>query len=307
MAKGQKKGRAKKPARAADGVKPKKTTAKKPEHVHTKLPGVLALAWQAVSIMAGFWKPFTGIFLIYLAANLLLASGLSVITANIAALREQVTYTSKFSQAWADFGSLASGAGWTGSDSSSALQSILFIIASLAFIWALRHLLSGEKITVKQAYYEGMAPLVPFILLIFLIILQVLPMTLGAAVLGIVATGAFGSVATVLFAAVFLLLTTWTLYMLSCSVIALYIATLPNMQPRQALASSKNLIRGRRWPVMRRLIFLPVLLFLTLALIFIPILLVVPPLAAPLFFILSALSVFAVHTYLYNLYRKLLA
>lgn len=243
----------------------------------------------------------------YLGLNLLLASGIGIIGSNITSLREQTSDQSRIGQAFTDFGSLAGGAGWSSTETNSALQSILFIIASLAVIWALRQLLAGEKVTVKQAYYLGMTPLVPFILLLFVIILQLLPMTIGAAILGIVSTGAFGVAATLVFAAAFLLLATWSIYMLSCSVIALYIVTLPEMRPRQALRSAKRLILGRRLSVMRRIMFLPLLILLALAVIFIPILLIIPPLAAPLFFIFSGLSVFVSHTYLYNLYRRLLA
>lgn len=318
MVKDAKKGRAKRTAKATVAAKKtatKKQAAKKPVKKEVKpavttslkLPGSFRLSGQALMILSTFWKPISGIFLIYLSLNLLLASGLSVISSNISALREEVAGQGRLDQALMDFGSLAGGAGWSGGETSSALQSILFIIASLAIIWALRQLLSGEKITVKQAYYQGMAPLIPYVLLTLVIIVQILPMTIGAALLGIVSTGAFGPVVTVIFTIAFLLLTTWTLYMLSCSVVALYIVTLPHMQPRQALRSAKNLVKNRRWAVMRRLIFLPFLILAAMAAIFIPILLIVPPLAAPLFFAAATLAVFIVHTYLYNLYRRLLA
>lgn len=311
MPKGEKAKRPKKSAQTKTISKSKKAVksrpAKKTVHVHAKLPGSLKLGWQSLSILNTFKWPLGGIFLVFLGLNLLFASGIGIIGSNITSLREDSSNTSRIGQAFTDFGSLAGGAGWSSAEASSALQSILFIIASLAIIWALRQLLAGEKVTVKQAYYLGMAPLVPFILLMFVIILQLLPMTIGAATLGIVSTGAFGVVATLIFAAIFLLLAIWSLYMLSCSVLALYIVTLPEMHPRQALRSAKRLILGRRLSVMRRIMFLPFLILLALAAIFIPILLVIPPLAAPLFFVFAGLSVFAAHTYLYNLYRRLLA
>lgn len=311
MPKGEKAKRPKKAAKPKTVSESKKAVkrrpAKKTVHVHAKLPGSLRLGWQSLSILNTFKRPLGGIFLIYLGLNLLFASGVGIIGSNITNLRENTSDTSRIGQAFTDFGALAGGAGWSSDQTSSALQSILFIIASLAVIWALRQVLAGEKVTVKDAYYKGMSPLVPFILLLFVIILQLLPMTIGAAILGIVSTGAFGVAATLIFAAVFLLLATWSLYMLSCSVLALYIVTLPDMHPRQALRSAKRLIIGRRLSVMRRLMFLPFLILLTLAAVFIPILLILPPLAAPLFFVFAGLSVFAAHTYLYNLYRRLLA
>lgn len=311
MPKGEKAKRPKKAAKTKSVSKSKKAIKSRPAqktvHIHAKLPGSLKLGWQSLSIFNTFRWPLGGIFLVYMGLNLLFASGIGIIASNITSLREQTSDQSRIGQAFTDFSSLAGGAGWSSAETSSALQSILFIIASLAVIWALRQLLAGEKVTVKQAYYLGMTPLIPFILLLFVIILQLLPMTIGAAILGIVSTGAFGVAATLVFAAAFLLLATWSLYMLSCSVIALYIVTLPEMRPRQALRSAKRLILGRRLSVMRRIMFLPLLILLALAVIFIPILLIIPPLAAPLFFIFAGLSVFVSHTYLYNLYRRLLA
>lgn len=311
MAKGEKTKRPKKSVAAKSVSKPKKITKKQApkliSHIHPRLPSSLRLGWQALQIINVFKKPIAGIFLIYLGLNLLLASGVSIISSNISVLKEEVANTDKLGQALSDFGSLTGGAGWSSDQASSALQTILFIIGSLAIIWALRQLVAGEKISVKQSYYQSTGQLIPFTLLIFVIILQLLPMTIGAAVLGIVATGAFGAIATVIFATLFLLLTTWSLYMLSCSVIALYIVTLPHMHPRQALRSAKKLVSNRRFAVMRRLIFLPFLMMAGLAVIFLPILLIFPPLAAPLFFMAATFSVFAAHIYLYNLYRRLLA
>lgn len=260
---------------------------------------------HSLRIMVRFWRPLGGIFLIYIILNLLLGNGLSAISSGISNLSQPPQETDRISQAAADFGSMLGG-GWGSAETGSAFQSILFVIVSLAFIWALRQLLAGEAISPKQAYYQGMGQFIPFVLIMFLIIVQLLPMTIGAAVLSIVSTGAFGPVVTVLFTILFLLLTTWTLYMLSCSVVALYAVTLPHMEPRQALRSCKSLVHGRRWIVMRRLILMPLVLLLAAAIIFIPILIILPPLAPPLFFIISAATVFFVHTYLYALYRRLL-
>lgn len=311
MSKGVSKKPAKKPAKAGASKKNAKAKIKAPthppSHIHARLPGGLKLAAQACTIIYAFKRTIFGIFLVYLALNLFFASGVGIIHSNITSLRTEVRDSGKFSQALNDLGSLTTGAGWSSSDAGSALQSFLFIIASLATIWALRQLLAGEHVSVKNAYYQGMAPLVPFILVIVVIIIQLLPMTIGAALLGIVASGAFGSAATVIFACLFLLLTSWSLYMLSCSVLALYIVTLPGMQPRQALQSSKKLIQDRRFAVMRRLLFLPLIFILIILAVFLPVLLIYPPLAAPLFFLAAMMSIFFGHTYLYNLYRRLLA
>jgi hypothetical protein len=55
----------------------------------------------------------------------------------------------------------------SGGSSQSGVGSLsaffLFVIGSLAFIWAIRHLAAGKIFKIRDAYYKGMYPLVPFI------------------------------------------------------------------------------------------------------------------------------------------------
>jgi hypothetical protein len=306
MAKGEKTSRSKKTAKKASSTRKKNAkTSVKSVHTHPKLPGSWRMAWQALLILKDFWRSLGLIILIFSLLNLVLASGLSAVIRNVNNLNLELA-GGRMDNALAQFGSLAGGSGATG-DSGSAVSSIIFIIASLAFIWALRQLLAGDKIKVKEAFYKGMAPLVPFIIILFVIILQLLPITITAALLGIIVSGAFGQAATVIFTILLFAAATWSLYMLASSVMALYISTLPDMQPLRALRSAKDLVRFRRLAVMRRLLMLPILMLLAFLLIFIPLLLIYPPVAAPLFFIAYTLAIFFSHTYLFNLYRWLLA
>jgi hypothetical protein len=58
--------------------------------------------------------------------------------------------------------------------------------------------------------------------------------------------------------------------------------------------------------VMRKVISLPLILLLVAAVIMVPIIIVITPLAQWIFFILTIFSLTATHTYMYNLYRELL-
>src|SRR5262249_33506988 len=138
------------------------------------------------------------------------------------------------SDAFSGYGSLIGGSSG-GGQADSTVQTFLLILESLVIIWALRQLLAGEVIKVKQAYYQSMSPLVPFLLVLGVIILQLIPLTLGGAIFGVVASSANNGAATALFGLLFVLLGGWSVYMVSGSIFAIYIVTLPNMQPRQAL------------------------------------------------------------------------
>jgi hypothetical protein len=101
-------------------------------------------------------------------------------------------------------------------------------------------------------------------------------------------------------------LAAWSIYMVSASVFALYIVTLPDMTPRPALRAARDLVRFRRWTVIRRVFFLPLFLLLLLGVIIIPLILYAQAIVPIVFFMLSMLSILFIHTYLYTLYRELL-
>jgi hypothetical protein len=94
--------------------------------------------------------------------------------------------------------------------------------------------------------------------------------------------------------------------MISSSLFALYIVTLPDMTPMKALRSARELVRHRRWTVLRKILCLPLILLVAGAVIMLPIIIVLTPLAQWVFFLLTMLALVAAHAYMYTLYRELL-
>jgi hypothetical protein len=269
------------------------------------IPGSFRLSRQVFIIFKKYWQPLGGILLVYIILNLIFATGLvSSISSTVSSIRNSGHAT--VSDALSGFGNLLTGS--SSGDQSNTMQTVLLIVESLVIIWALRHLLAGEKVKVKKAHYHSMAPLIPFLLVTFIIILQLLPLTIGSAMLSLVLSNTIGSnaVVGVIFTLLFILLATWSVYMLSSSVFALYIVTLPNIQPIEALRSAKSLVAGRRWQLIRRLLFLPLSLFLMVGIIIMPLILLANFLTVAVFFVLSLAAVLYVHTYLYSLYKELL-
>jgi hypothetical protein len=278
-----------------------KQQAKKEVKAHKPLPGSFKLTGQSVLFIKKLWKPLGGIVLVYALLNLIFGSGF-IRNANT----ELNDNHGKFSSAISSYGAILTGG--SSSDQTATMQSVLIIIESLVIIWALRHLFSGEKITVKQAYYHAMAPLVPFLLVLFVIILQLLPLTIGSAILAVVLSTVYGSGAVGIIASfIFVALAAWSLYMVTSSVFALYIVTLPNMLPMQALRSARNLVQFKRWQLMRKLLFLPLLIVVVIGIIIVPLIIFAQFFVVPAFFVLAMISVLFVHTYLYSLYKGLLA
>jgi len=280
--------------------------AKKQAKNQKPLPGSFKLTARVIATLWKFWKPLGGIFIIYVALNAIFVTGL---ISGLDGTASRLAQSHGLSNAVRGFGSLLGSGTSVSTTGVSMAQTVLLILESLVIIWALRQLLAGEKIKVKQAYYQATAPFIPFILVFIVIIQQLLPLVAGSAILSLVLVSAVATNALVTVVAYIVLglLAAWSAYMISGSIFALYIVTLPNMQPRQALRSAKNLVHYRRWEVLRRLVFLPIAVLLLMAIIIVPVILIASFAVAISFFILSLLAVLFVHTYLYSLYRGLIA
>jgi hypothetical protein len=287
-----------------------KTKAKIEARKLKPVAGSFRLTGRVIKVFGQHWKPLGGIVLVYLILNIIFASGISNISATFDNIKTDLN-TGGGHGLWhaaGGFGSLVGSAGASSSSTGSALQSMLFVLESLVIIWALRHLLSGQAITVKQAYYRSMAPLIPFLLVIFVIIIQLMPITLGGVILTFVATSVLTSTAaaTAFTTIAFILLAAWSIYMVSASIFGVYIVTLPDMQPRLALRSAKDLVRFRRWPVIRKVMFLPIFIVAVMGVIIVPLILFAQAIVPAVFYLLSMLAILFAHAYLYSLYRELL-
>jgi sterol desaturase/sphingolipid hydroxylase (fatty acid hydroxylase superfamily) len=138
--------------------------------------------------------------------------------------------------------------------------------------------------------------------------LQLIPLIIGSTLYSLVIGNAIAVtlLEKLFWLFVFIALACLSLYFLSSSVFAVYIVTLPDMTPIKALRSARELVKDRRLQVIRKVLWLPILLLLASSLIMLPIILWITALAQIVFFILSMLVLIVVHTYMYSLYRELL-
>ncbi len=278
-----------------------------------RLPNIWQLSKASGLVLWNNKRLFIGITLVYGLLNLILVQGLAGNT-NIGSLKHELSQVFT-----GHLGSLASGlsifivlvgsAGNGSSQTAGAYQLFLGLVVSLAIIWSLRQVLAGNTaIRIRDTYYRGVYPLVPFILVLLVIGLQLLPLVIGSSLYSTVITNgiAVHAIEKLLWAVVFLLLALLSFYMLSSSLFALYIVTLPDMTPLKALRSARELVRYRRWSVVRKIIWLPIALLLIAIIIMLPIIIWITPLAQWTFFILTMFSLTAIHAYMYTLYRELL-
>ncbi len=288
---------------------------KRIKHPGPRLPSVFSLLRRSFGVLKANWKLIGGILLVYAVLSLVLVRGFG----EIAGISELKTSINELTEGSADqvsvglalFGELLVTTGETVQGSAGVYQLILTIITSLALIWALRQVFSAdtrERPGIKAAFYNGQYPLVPFILVLVLLTIQLLPLLVGSQIYGIVVanglavTGAEQAV----WLGLFIALALWSAYMVSATVLALYIVTLPDMTPMRAWRSARELARLRRWTVLRKVVFLPVALLILGAAILVPTIIFAASLAEWVFFIFGAFCLAMMHTYFYSLYREML-
>lgn len=273
------------------------------------LPGIAKLLRSTFQPLNQNRKLFIGFVLLLFFINIVFVIGINSIF-DFLSVKKQVEdslsgLNTSSTQSLALLGyviSIGSGGG------NSNLQFFITLLASLAIIWAIRQTMAKEKVSLKQSFYEGVYPIVPFLIVLFFIGLQLLPLVIGNFLLTTVISN--GLAVTVLeqtlWWMLFILLAILSLYMIMSSIFALYIVTLPGMTPVKALRSARGLVIYRRINVALRLLVLPVLGIFFYVVILLPLILVVPAIVIPAFALLSGGALLFVHSYIYNLYRSLL-
>lgn len=274
-----------------------------------KLPGIFKLVKLSLVPVKKNKRLIIGFIVLQFVLSIIFVIGIGSIY-DFLALKQDIQTaladaSGKFTQSFALFGYVI-GLGAKGA--SGNLQFFITLIFSLVIIWSIRQILAGEQVRLKQAFYEGMYPLIPFLLVLIVIGLQLIPLTIGNFLLttvissGIAATSAEQLIWWILFAFLALL----SLYMLLSSIFALYIVTLPGMTPLKALRSARGLVLHRRISIGLRLLGLPVLGILFYIAVLLPLIIILPISVVPIFALLGSFGLFFVHSYIYNLYRELL-
>lgn len=276
------------------------------------LPGAFRMFGGALHMLVKHWKVFLGIIAIYGFLNLLLVQGFHLV-GGLGDVKSSLGEL--FSGNW---GQLLSGvalfvylmgvSGNTASSSAGAYQFLLGLLVSLALIWALRQLYAGHALRVRDAFYRGTAPLIQFVLVLLVVAIQLLPLSVGFLLYGTVMSNGIATtgIEQIFWTMLLAGLSALSLYLISSSAFALYIITLPDMTPMRALRSAKELVRFRRWAVLRKLLFLPLAIIVASGALTIPLIMYATPVAPWAFFAVSLSTLPILHSYMYRLYRALL-
>jgi len=201
------------------------------------------------------------------------------------------------------------------SDLQRFLSGFITLIFWLATIWAVRMLSADRKIKLREAFYNGMTPMMSTLAVLLVVALQLIPAALGLFAFSIAVTQDWitSAVEGLAFGGAALLLSLLSLYWITGSIVATAIVALPGMYPLQAFVDARQLTMGKRWDIALRVVSVLIIEVLVWAVIMIPVFILdswlsLPwlPLVPIAIQVMSGFSVIFTSTYLYKLYRSLL-
>jgi len=298
---------------AESGTRVRKLKKKEQKKLTTPLPNAWTLLKDALRHLYRNKKLFLGILAIYGILYILLVKGVSEsfqLTTSRDSFDEILGDSQSALQTGVSlYGVLLGTAGSSSTDLAGLYQTMLFVIVSLAVIWSLRQTYAAKAaVTIRSAFYESTGQLVPFIIVLFFVALHCVPVIIGVSVYSTIVANTLVMSGPEQLLSLSLLAggLAWSLYLLSSSLFALYIVTLPGKRPRAALKAARELVKLRRMQLARKIFFLPVLFMSMSAAVLIPLLIVFTPAAELLFLLFTILVLGITHSYLYALYRNLL-
>lgn len=277
------------------------------------LPSVFRLFMDTLRHMWRYKRPFFGVILVSLILNIVLIKGFTA-TQNVPEIKNQLTQLGESSGLLLNAtiaGLVVAGSNSNITEVANLYQTMFTIVYSLAFIWLFRQTFETKKfikIKVKQPFYEGMTPIIPFILQLMIVGLQLIPMVIGVGLFGIVQSKgiAVSAIENVFWVLLMVFLSLLSLYWISASILSLIIVTLPDMTPVKAYKMSKKVVEFRRFIVMRKLFMFIILFLFLVGGLFLLSIMIIPNFAEWTWLILSSFILPMVIGSGYKLYRSLL-
>lgn len=265
-----------------------------------KIPSIWANYSKVWFELSTFWRPIFAILAVYAILYFVLVLGFNFSSGQTT---DSGVELSKFNQAIIQTTSIFSS---NRTDSTSIVQFLLFIIASLSFIWMLRQLQSVKKIKIRDAYYLGTATFVPAILVTAALALTMFPAIAGSLLISMVYQVQAGGLELIIASAISLGLLILSLYLFAMLWPAFYIVTLPQTRPIQSLKTALKITKTRRLALMRNIAVLFLLTAITISLVIFPFALLLPSFAPLIAYLLIFLFFGIAQIYFYNLYRSMI-
>ncbi|MBQ2672561.1 hypothetical protein IJH26_01895 [Candidatus Saccharibacteria bacterium] len=152
------------------------------------------------------------------------------------------------------------------------LAMLFFLVIWLVTIFVIRHILAGREITLRQALYNAMTPLISTLVVLAIVILECIPIFLviiaySAAIKTDFLSTPFYALVFFVFVAIMLVI---SIYLLTSSVVAFVAVTAPGLYPLLAIRTASKVVAGRRIKFLIRLVALIMIIALIWAVIILP-------------------------------------
>lgn len=294
-----------------------------------ELPGLLALAFEVFAKILKNWRFFGKLLLFAVVMNILLVG---LMSEELYLKFQDALDQTELEVAGAPIGNFAraglllastlatGGLNQAPTEAQQIFGVLIFLIVWLVGIYGLRQILAGREILLRDALYNGLAPLISTMAVFVVMFLQAVPILLvviaySAAVSTDFLALPFYALVFFVFAVSFIIL---SLYGLSGSFLALVATTNMGIYPGTALAATGDLIMGRRMKMIMRLVFLVFILGVVWFVVGMPVVLLDMwakkavdfldgiPIVSVLTLILTCFSAIYTAAYFYLLYRKLI-
>jgi len=293
-----------------------------------ELPGYFAFTKYVTKTIFANWKTFSLLLLVASIFTFVLVGIGSQDIFNTLATTLSTT-SGDFFSGWGKVGeagllflsSVSGGLSQELTELQQALAVILVLFTWQTSVWLLRNMLAGHKVKLRDGLYSASAPMLATLIVAIVLLVQLLPF--GLAIIGYsaaVSTGLLtGGVEAMMFWIAAGLLTVLSLYWITSTFFALIIVTLPGMYPFKAVKIAGDLVIGRRLRILSRLLWMSIVVSISWAIILIPIILINSwvngmwaaanwvPVVPVAILILSTATVIWVSSYVYLLYRKVVA
>ncbi len=207
------------------------------------------------------------------------------------------------------------------SESQQIYAGLILLLAWLTTIWLLRNILAGRKVKLRDGLYSAGSPILATLLVLMLFIVQLIPVALAlvgygaASISGLLDNG----VEAMMFWTAAGLLTILSLYLITSTIFALVIITLPGMYPMQAIRAAGDLVTGRRMRILLRLFWMLFGVFAAWVVVMIPIVMFDSwikaiwssiewvPIVPMSILLMSSVTIVWASSYIYLFYRKVVA
>lgn len=231
-----------------------------------KTPGLVAHAWMTLKVLFKNWKLFGGLLFIIVFLNMFFVGLMNENTYQT--VQDSIDESSELLQ-YGELGRVAKSGlllistvttGGLTNGMSEVQQVFVFLFAAITIlvtVYYLRHLLAGNKPSIRDGLYNALTPLISVMLVLLLLLVHLIPVFIFTVLYSTAVSTEFLNEP--LYAFLFWLLGSLLIllsaYLVPVSLLSLMAVTVPGIYPMQAVNAVTDLIQGRRTKLIIRVIF----------------------------------------------------